>query len=128
MSSTRSSESAFRSSWNEASMVTCSGSQPSRSTTMFLKSSKLSFWVSNLASSAKAHRGVSRTTVPALELLPSWATRAPSGPGPLPKFDLLGGRLGVGRGRRHAQLGHDLDLVVHEVVPLHEAAVDLEDL
>src|SRR5260370_30635318 len=25
---------------------------------MFLKSSKLSFWVSNLASSAKAHRGV----------------------------------------------------------------------
>src|SRR5229473_5839644 len=58
MSSTRSSESALRSSWNEASIVTCSGSQPRRSTTMFLKSSKLSFWVSNLASSAKAHRGV----------------------------------------------------------------------
>src|SRR6266567_3283958 len=57
MSSTRSSESAFRSSWKEASIVTCSGSQPSRSTTMFLKSSKLSFWVSNLASSATAHRG-----------------------------------------------------------------------
>src|SRR5258706_14588611 len=28
---------------------------------MFLKSSKLSFWVSNLASSAKAHRGVPAT-------------------------------------------------------------------
>src|SRR6266851_8357908 len=61
MSSTRSSESALRSSWNEASIVTCSGSQPRRSTTMFLKSSKLSFWVSNLASSAKAHRGVPAT-------------------------------------------------------------------
>src|SRR6267143_271739 len=57
MSSTRSSESAFRSSWKEASIVTCSGSQPSRSTTMFLKSSKLSFWVSNLASNANARWG-----------------------------------------------------------------------
>src|SRR5579872_1725458 len=46
MSSTRSSESALRSSWKEASIVTCSGSQPRRSTMMFLKSSKLSFWVS----------------------------------------------------------------------------------
>src|SRR6266852_526088 len=57
ISSTRSSESAFRSSWKEASIVTCSGSQPRRSTTMFLKSSKLSFWVSNLASNANARWG-----------------------------------------------------------------------
>src|SRR6267378_4205228 len=109
-------------------MVTCSGSQPSRSTTMFLKSSKLSFWVSNLASSAKAHRGVSRSTVPALDWCPRGRPGLPAARAAFPTSNLLGGRLGVGRGRRHAQLGHDLDLVVHEVVPLHEAAVDLEDL
>src|SRR6266566_2652372 len=75
ISSTRSSESAFRSSWKEASIVTCSGSQPSRSTTMFLKSSKLSFWVSNLASSATAHRGCID------ELLYQHAAYGPLGPG-----------------------------------------------
>src|SRR5229473_6348345 len=48
MSSTRSRESAFKSSWNDASIVTCSGSQPKRSTMMFLKSSKLIFWLSKL--------------------------------------------------------------------------------
>src|SRR6266571_7689361 len=57
MSSTRSSESALRSSWKEASIVTCSGSQPRRSTMMFLKSSKLIFWVSKSCLQVRIARG-----------------------------------------------------------------------
>src|SRR5437588_3988282 len=63
MSSTRSRESAFRSSWKDASIVTCSGSHPSRSTMMFLKSSKLIFWLSKLLSNCGRLR--SRLTVSA---------------------------------------------------------------
>src|SRR5216684_122144 len=57
MSSTRSRESAFKSSWNDASIVTCSGSQPRRSTMMFLKSSKLSFCVSKSCLQVRIARG-----------------------------------------------------------------------
>src|SRR2546422_5716597 len=125
ISSTRSSESAFKSSWKEASIVTCSGSQPSRSTTMFLKSSKLSFWVSNLASSAASVvGGLPIYSTSTRKRPPPRGARAPAARAPSSE-SLCGG---LGAGRCHAQLGHDLDLVVHQRVSLHEAAVDFEDL
>src|ERR1700724_1268773 len=133
MSSTRSSESAFRSSWNDASIVTCSGSQPRRSTTMFLKSSKLSFWVSNLASSATLSGGFRLLGV--FYLLyqhgpPAPGARAPAARAPFPGRAPLSLRLRRGCGLRrsgcHAELGHQVHLVVHQVVSLDEAPIDLE--
>src|SRR5229473_813817 len=102
MSSTRSSESALRSSWKEASIVTCSGSHPRRSTTMFLKSSKLSFWVSKSRLQCESHRGCFGDL-----LYQSRRGRGPDSRGPDPAWLTLCGRLGPSR--RHPQLGHDLD-------------------
>src|SRR5437899_4177641 len=151
MSSTRSSESAFRSSWNEASIVTCSGSQPRRSTTMFLKSSKLSFWVSNLASSATLSgapansrraagrvlrvRGAFACWGSAIYFTSSDPPRRELGlqrPEPPSQGAPLSLRLrrgcGLWRSGCHAELGHQVHLVEHEVVPLDQASIDLEDL
>src|SRR5260370_2798564 len=114
ISSTRSSKSAWRSSWKEASIVTCSGSQPRRSTTMFLKSSKLSFCVS-----------ISAPTVAA----PGPGPRAARAPILISRLSLA--RYGAGpvrSRRRHAELGHQLHLVVDEVIPLDQSTIHFEDL
>src|SRR6266853_1145533 len=53
-----------------------------------------------------------------------------NGPGPSRSANLLAGRAGLLalRSRSHAELCHELHLVEHQVIPLDQPTIDLEDL